>query len=369
MTTPRGIERSDSNQNQGAEFAIENLKRFKERFDPALNVFLQNAIADARSLRPELAQIMDVGANFALEGGKRLRPAFLYFGYKAGGGMNDGSAIIASTSVELIHTGALVHDDIIDHSDLRRGNPTVHISFNQMFGQSGMGEGLAILTGDTIAALASKALSSFPDKNGVEKARGYFDEMCLEINMGQYLDLLGNTLEGVDPDLIMKVMEYKTARYTIQKPLLIGASLAGAKQELLDGLSNYAIPLGIAFQLQDDILGMFGNEKKVGKPVDSDLKEGKKTLLVFYTTQRLEQKGAVGDLARFKKILGNPDLTNDDYLWVQNLIIDTGALESCRKLAGELIDKSKQGLKGININPEAKEYLLGIAEYMLAREY
>jgi len=312
---------------------------------------------------------MKVGANFALEGGKRLRPSFFYFGYKAGGGMDENSAILASASVELIHTGALVHDDIIDHSDLRRGNPTVHMSFNQLFEQEGMGEGMAILTGDTIAALASRALSSFPDKEKVEKARKYFDEMCLEINMGQYLDLLGNIKSGVDMDLIMKVMEYKTARYTIQKPLLIGASLAGASSEVLQGLSDYAIPLGIAFQMQDDVLGMFGDEAKVGKPVDSDLKEGKKTLLVLYTVQKLEERGMIDDLTKFKKILGNPDLSKQDYIWVQDLMISLGSLENCREVASGLIHKAKLSLDGIKINPDAKEYLLGIADYMLNREY
>jgi len=202
-----------------------------------------------------------------LRGGKRLRPAFVYYGYKAFGGTDEEGIIRAAISVELVHAGALVHDDIMDNSDLRRGKPTVHRVFGDRFASSEIGRSVGIVAGDTILALSGKALSSInvPSER-LAIARKFLDKMCGEINIGQYLDVLGNLLPEVDEDWIMKVLEYKTARYTVEKPILIGAVLAGADLPFLSKLSEFGISVGIAFQIQDDILGMYGDEKKVGKP-------------------------------------------------------------------------------------------------------
>lgn len=343
------------------EFALQQLSEFKKKFDPVLEGFLDNELEAAANIRSELIDVLKVGKEFVLNGGKRLRPAFLYFGYRAAGGQDEISILRSGCSVELIHAGALIHDDIIDNSDLRRGNPTVH---------KVLGNPLAILTGDTIAALAGKALNSFPAPDDrLRFAKQYFDQMCIEINFGQYLDVLAGSSDQVDVDWVMKIMRYKTAGYTVEKPLLIGAALGGASREVLEQLSRYALPLGTAFQLQDDILGMFGNAEKVGKPVDSDLKEGKKTVLIIKTREKLLQMGRSDDLRRLDSISGKPDLTSDDYLWVQSLIIESGSLEYCRDLAKALITSSKESLEGVNIDLDPKQYLLGIAEYMLAREY
>ena len=352
-----------------AEKAVSQLSNFKKRFDLALLEFFAQEIEQARTLRPELANFLRVGAEFAAQGGKRLRPAFLFCGYKAAGGMDDEAAIHSSISVELVDAGALIHDDIMDHSDLRRGKATVHKVLASQLGDEQVGNSVAIIAGDTIFALAGKSLSQFPDSGKVVSARQLLDEMCLEINFGQCLDVLGNKMDTLERDWIMKVMEFKTAGYTVEKPLLIGALLGGASPELLDSLSKYGKPLGIAFQIQDDILGMFGDEEKVGKPIDSDLKESKKTLLVLETIEKLNQEGRVEELERFRGVLGNPDLIQDDYRWVQNLMVETGALASSRDLAVTLISKAKTAIEDVQMEQESKDYLLGIADFMLQREY
>ncbi len=352
-----------------AERAVARLSDFKKRFDPILFEFFAQEIEQAYSLRPELVDFLKVGAEFAAQGGKRLRPAFLFYGYKAAGGIEEEAVIRSSISVELVHTGALIHDDIMDHSELRRGKATVHKVLASKLGDEQVGGSVAIITGDTIFALAGKALFQFQNSERIVPARQLLDEMCLEINLGQCLDVLGNQMRTLDRDWIMKVMEFKTARYTVEKPLLIGAKLGGATPEIFQALSRYGIPLGIAFQIQDDILGMFGDEEKVGKPVDSDLKEGKKTLLVLRTFEKLTQDERVGDIERFRNILGNSGLTKADYRWVQDLMAETGVLVYSRELAGALISQAKAAIAGVQMENESKEYLLGIADFMLQREY
>jgi len=355
MTVPQDIERK-ATERSNIEFALSQLSDFKRTFDPVLVSFFKEEFSKiGGDIRQEATDLLKEGYEFVLSGGKRLRPAFMYFGYVASGGEPNDSIIKASLSVELFHSGALILDDIIDHSDLRRGRPTVHKVIAENIGDEDLGEGVAIIAGNTLIALAGKSLSSFPaDNETMRAARELYDQMGMEINYGQYLDMIGNVTGDVDIDWIMKVMEYKTARYTIEKPLLIGASLAGASKEVL--------------QLHDDILGMFGDEEKVGKPVDSDLKEGKKTLLILETIQRLGISGRVDDIARINSILGNHDLSDQDYKWVQNIIVETDTLNYCREIAEQLIVKSKQSLENVSINPEAKKYLLGIADYMLTRE-
>lgn len=354
-----------------AEWAVDQLTSFKGRFDQVLRNFLDNKIAEAGDIRPELGRMLEVCSDFVIGGGKRLRPAFVYFGWKAAGGTgNEDTILRAAIPMELVHAGALVHDDVMDNSDLRRGKPTVHKIFEREMGGEEVGRSLAIVAGDMILALADEAMSAYPNFEGrYKEARECFDRMCEEINYGQHLDVLGNLLPEVSEEWIMQVMRYKTAGYTVEKPLLVGAILGGASNEAIRSLSEYGIKLGIAFQIKDDLLGMFGSEKKVGKPVDSDLKEGKKTLLVSKTFERLSVEGRREELEKFKSILGDHKLTEDDYKWCQNLMRETGAMDYCQQLVKRLTEEATAVLKEVGINDEARKFLLGISEFLVAREY
>lgn len=353
-----------------ASWAEEQLNHFRNRFDPVLGEFLTNETEVAMAIRPELAELLKVSADFIMAGGKRLRPAFTYFGYKAVGGQDDEAILKAAIPMELVHAGALVHDDVMDNSDVRRGNPTVHRVFEKNLGSAATGTATAIVAGDQILALADRAFSEYPyfDER-FRDARRTFDQMCVEINYGQYLDVIGNLMGLVDDDWAMKVMRFKTAGYTVEKPLVIGALLAGANGQQREVLSGYGLPLGIAFQIRDDILGMFGNEAEVKKPVDSDLKEGKKTLLVIHAAGELERQNRWEDRKRFFEILGNQKLTKEDYNWCQELMTETGALKYCEKQVGILTEQAKQSLLAGDFDPQAKRYLLGIADYLVARRH
>jgi len=354
-----------------AEWALAQLGSFKARFDPVLKRFLDDKSQEASEIRPELAKLIELCAKFVVEGGKRLRPAFMYYGFKLVADEGDTDDVLkAAIPFELVHAGALVHDDIMDNSDLRRGKPTVHRVFEKDFGSADVGRALAIVAGDMILALADNAVTAYSDFGGrYKQARPYFDLMCREINYGQHLDVVGNLMGVVDEDWIMKVMRYKTAGYTVEKPLMVGATLGGATTETVASISKYGIKLGIAFQIKDDILGMFGDEAKVGKPVDSDLKEGKKTLLVSTTLRRLMDAGRQSEVSKLKSILGNPKLTGEDYVWCQELMRDTGVVDYCQLKVEELTYQARQALEDTRFDNEATRYLLGISDFLVAREY
>jgi len=354
------IDAKDGIQETDAEWAVDELASFKGRFDQVLKNFLDKKITEASEIRPELGRMLEVCSDFVIEGGKRLRPSFVYFGWKAAGGSGNEDAILqAAIPMELVHAGALVHDDVMDNSDLRRNKPTVHKVFER-----------EIVAGDMMLALADEAMSAYPSFDGrYKEARECFDKMCEEINYGQHLDVVGNLLPEVSEEWIMQVMRYKTAGYTVEKPLLVGAILGGASDEVIKGLSEYGIKLGIAFQIKDDILGMFGSEKKVGKPVNSDLKEGKKTLLVSKTFERLLIDGRQENLERFKSVLGDHNLTEGDYKWCQNLMRETGAMDYCQQLVVKLTEEAAAALENVEIDGEARRFLLGISEFLVAREY
>ena len=353
------------------EWAIAQLGLFKGRFDGVLNRFLQDKVEEAGKIRPELARMLEVCTEFVMAGGKRLRPAFVYYGWKAVNGVGDEDVILkAAVPLELVHAGALVHDDVMDNSDLRRGRPTVHKVFEKEMGNAEVGRSLAIVAGDMVLALADEAFSAYPDFGGnFKNARMCFDEMCKEINYGQHLDVVANLLPSIGEDWIMKVMRYKTAGYTVEKPLLIGAILGGSSPGLLSRISEFGVNLGVAFQIKDDLLGMFGNQEKVGKPVDSDLKEGKKTLLTAKTLERLWNEGRQTETTKFQAILGNPNLTPDEYHWCQELMRETGAVDYCQDRVEELTEAAVKSLSQADINDEAKRYLVGISTFLVAREY
>lgn len=348
-----------------SEFALKQLGRFKTKFDVFVHEILSKEIKNAVKINPELGKMLKVGVDFVIDGGKRLRPAFVYFGYKAVKKIRDERFILrASIPIELVHASALIHDDIIDNSDTRRGKSTVHKIFSERFRNDKKGESLAIILGDMLFSLADEIFSV-----KTETAKTSFNELRKEVNYGQHLDIVGDSLDVVNDKWIMQVMRYKTAGYTVEKPLIIGAALAGASEKTIKALSKYGINLGLAFQVQDDILGMFGDEKKVGKPVDSDLKEGKKTLLIWKTLDNLSRKKRQIDIKKFKSILGNQNLTKSDYLWCQKLMREMGAVEYCDNQVKNLTRTAKKALQEIKIDPEAKRYLVGIADYLVNRNY
>src|SRR3954470_13475381 len=262
--------------------------------------------------------------DLVLAGGKRLRPAFCHWGFVGAGGHADDPLVVdAGAALELLHTFALVHDDIMDDSRTRRGMETVHAAFEDRHAASGwggearrFGEGVAILVGDLAFVYADILLADAP-----RAAVQVFGERRLEVNIGQYLDLLGTARRDATPELAERICQYKSGKYTIERPLHLGAALAGRLDELEGWYTRYGMPLGEAFQLRDDLLGVFGDSSVTGKPVGDDLREGKPTALFALARQRA--RGA--DAALLESRFGAADLGSDDVAAIQRVLTETGA--------------------------------------------
>ncbi|MBD3310358.1 polyprenyl synthetase family protein [Candidatus Woesearchaeota archaeon] len=348
------------------------LQEYKKKIDSALETYLESRAKSAVS--PETRQMIELIKDFNLRGGKRIRPVLCIFGYRCFrecSGDDEKALIRASLAVEMMESFLLIHDDVMDQDMLRRGGPTVHKTYAELASaydtdRQRFGESMAIIAGDICASLGNDLLagSSFGAEKKIKVLR-LFNDVIVRTCFGQVHDLLSEIREETTEKDIENIHELKTAAYTLEAPLQIGAILAGANEKDLRMLSRFAVPVGKAFQLQDDILGMFGSEQKTGKPVGSDLKEGKRTLLVLKAMEKADniQK------QKLQVCLGNPDIEEKDIREVQQAIRDTGSLDYSRKLAKSLIRKGKAALEESGIRQEAKEFLLSVADYMAEREF
>lgn len=306
---------------------------------------------------------------------KRLRGSFVYFGYQLFSKDNLDSVLKASTCIELIHTALLMHDDIMDQDTKRRGLPTTHeyykiyhSSNKYRFNPNHYGISMAINAGD-IALLAGHQIlidSDFENSRKIEAANRLLRGI-INTGFGQAYDIELEAMGNASNQDILDLHLAKTAIYTYENPLHIGAILAGAGKSDLELLSKYAIPGGIAFQIQDDILGLFGNEEKTGKPANSDLKQGKITLLI---TQALKN-GSPAQIKKLKQIWGNKNLIETDANKARKIVIDTGSLDYSKKVSIKWAKKAQSAIPEMRKrkwNKEAVDYLDGIAQYMVERE-
>lgn len=264
-------------------------------------------------------------------GGKRLRPAFAYWGYLAGGGTDSDAIVKACAALEFLQACALIHDDVMDNSDTRRGAPAVHKQFENMHSVNKwhsdaerFGAGAAILIGDLALSWADELIfKSGLTAPQVERAYDVYHEMRTELMAGQYLDLLEQVRGEITVERSEIVMRYKSAKYTIERPLLMGAAIAGANREITASLSAYGLALGEAFQLRDDVLGVFGDSKTTGKPSGDDLREGKQTMLIAVARELANPE----QLELIEAALGRQNLTNEEVTKVQQALAACGAAE------------------------------------------
>jgi len=353
--------------------ALQELELYKEIVNHQLNIFFKDRLREVQDIDPYASYMMDLLREYTLRGGKRIRAALMYYSYKLFSRQNTDEAIKGSIAFELIQSYLLIHDDIIDQDFLRRGKSTMHKMYEEAhlksFGEEGsehFGISMAIVAGDIANHLANLLILNLnmPIERKI-KAAAELNRVVHRVLYGEALDVLSQTKKKISESDVMKIHTLKTASYTFEGPLLAGAILAGADKSSLKILSDYAIPLGQAFQLQDDILGVFGDEKKLGKPIGSDLREGKKTLLIIKALHEADK--------REKKIImaamGNPNITTEQIEDVRAVMITTGSLDYSRNLAKKLIRKAKKSLEKLKGDKEAKDFIEGIADYMFEREY
>ncbi|MGI5168718.1 polyprenyl synthetase family protein [Spirillospora sp. CA-253888] len=348
--------------------------RIRKEIDEALLAFVDRQRPGLLAVGEDLAPMLSA-LTALLSGGKRLRPAFCYWGWRAAGGEEaHGTAegiVNAAASLELLQASALIHDDVMDSSDTRRGQPSVHRRFEALARESGwpgaaatFGEGAAILLGDLCLAWSAEMYEdSGLDAARLRRGRPVYDLMRTEVMCGQYLDLLEGARGGGTVEAALRVVEYKSAKYTIERPLQLGAALAGGTPEIDAALTGYGLPLGIAFQLRDDVLGVFGDPAETGKPAGDDLREGKRTVLVALT---LARTGAA-EAAELERRLGDPELDAAGVAELRSIIEGSGGLAACEAMIDEYAERADTALAAAPITAEARDALAGLAVAATAR--
>ena len=348
--------------------APQSLRWIAARVDARIDTLLRTEVRRWEELDPDLAEPFEAIAQLVMAGGKRLRPAFCHWAYVGAGGNADDQVVVdAGAALELLHTFALIHDDVMDGSHRRRGLNTVHRSFEARHvvgdwrGEGRrFGEGVAILVGDLAFVYADLLLAGAP-----RAALDVFTELRLEVNVGQYLDLLGTVRGEVTVEQARRICQYKSGRYTIERPLHLGAALAGCLDELGPALSAFGRPLGEAFQLRDDLLGAFGDTVLTGKPVGEDLREGKPTALYAFALASAD--GAAAKLLADR--YGASNLTADEVVELQGILEGTGARRQVECTIGRRVEEALAALDGARLAGEAGDRLVELAHFVAGRDH
>ncbi|MFJ9895953.1 polyprenyl synthetase family protein [Streptomyces sp. NPDC091280] len=333
------------------------------RVDQVLKDFLdaKARAAATRELPPEVTSLL---RNFVLNGGKRIRPMLCAVGWYAAGGRNEPPPYViqAAASLEMFHSFALIHDDVMDAAHSRRGAPTVHRALSERYAHRHdahrFGEHGAILLGDLAHAWSDELLygADVPPARA-DAVRAVADAMRWEVMFGQYLDLVASGPPGADADAPLRIARYKTARYTVERPLHLGAALGGASQELMTSLSEYALPIGEAFQLRDDILGTYGDPRTTGKPCLDDLRDGKCTLLVAFAMRDADEE----QRRLLRTAIGSPALGEEDAARVRQVFDATGARAAVERLIRTRQEEACHALTRAALPPAADAALREIA--------
>ena len=319
------------------------------------------------ALQSDLATIFQHIESLVLGGGKRLRPQFAHWGWVAAGGdpMSEQSPRLGA-GIELLHVAALFHDDVIDDAATRRGTTATHRALaeqhhtQQWSGESRRhGEGSAILIGDFTYVLSDSLMDHLSPA-----ARHIWHDLRMEMNIGQYLDVLGSSRRTRDVHEAELICRMKSAKYTVERPLHLGAVAADANrgQSLMPMMSAYGLAVGDAFQMRDDILGAFGDSEITGKPVGGDFHEGKPTPLLANACAMATSS----DLAVLEKV-GLPGLTNEDISQIQQAVINTGALAVIEQRIASLHDDAVQALDRSQLQGDAYDALVHLADVVTQR--
>ncbi|NYH76741.1 geranylgeranyl diphosphate synthase type I [Actinopolyspora biskrensis] len=327
-----------------------------EQVRQTLADYLRIRVRECGDLDPAVAGAAEELVDFVLRGGKRIRPTFAWWGWRAGGGSALGpeatAMLRAASSLELIQAGALMHDDLIDGSATRRGSPTVHVRFSEFHREHGyageprdFGLAAAVLLGDLALSWADDMLRSAGLASGaLARALGPWQAMRTEVLAGQYLDMLGQARADETPEAALRIDELKAASYTVQRPLEFGAETAGADRATLGVLRRFGADIGVAFQLRDDLLGVFGDPEVTGKPAGDDLREGKRTLLVAEGMLRAKQQSDETALELLETSLGEAELTREGVQRVRDALDRLGAVEAVEKRIGTLTESALSAL-------------------------
>jgi geranylgeranyl diphosphate synthase type I len=347
--------------------AILDRDDLRRRVQEALDAFVADHRPRLEAMAPELADMADAVEEF-LAGGKRLRAGFCFWGHRGAGGEDNEAIVAAAAALELFQACAIIHDDVMDGSETRRGLPAVHRRFAELHDKrgwqgdrDGFGRGAAILLGDLCLAWSDELLSSSWLIH--ESARRVFDDMRGELMGGQYLDLLEQVRGDGSVESALRVARFKSAKYTVVEPLHLGAALADAPQDVFDAYTAYGMPLGEAFQLRDDVLGVFGDPTVTGKPAGDDLREGKRTVLVAMALETATHEQQ--DLVR--RHLGDPALDEAGVDVLREVLVDTGALARVEQLITTRTAEAVEAISQAPVAEQAAQVLRELADAATTR--
>lgn len=330
-----------------------DLDVLRHRVQQEITASIAGALEALAEIGDETAPLVDAISRL-LTGGKGLRAGFLYWGYRAAGGPDSDALVRLAASMEFFQGAALLHDDVMDRSDTRRGRPSAHRAIAALHADRGwsgdadrFGDGAAILAGNLCLTWCDQlyATSGLPAAE-LARGRAMFDRMRTQLMGGQFLDLLESARSWADLDLdarvtaARKVIRYKSAKYTIEQPLLIGALVGGAPADTLTELSNYGLALGEAFQLRDDLLGVYGDPEATGKPAGDDLREGKRTVLIAHALDTADD----ADRATIESHLGRHDLDTAGVDRLRGILTRVGAVDRVEALITDLVDEAHLAL-------------------------
>jgi geranylgeranyl diphosphate synthase, type I len=331
-----------------------------ERVESALAGFLDSRAVSLAEAGAELAPLADAARAFVLDGGKRLRPSFAYWGWRTirPVSADDHGLVTAAASLELLHACALVHDDVMDASETRRGRPAAHAAFAALHRTSGwtgdpdvFGTAAAIVLGDLLMSWADAMFTGAGlAAADARQTRRVWDDMRQLVMAGQYLDVLVQARGDFSAQDALRVAKFKTSKYTVEGPLHLGAAAAGAPPEVFAILSDYGLPLGEAFQLRDDVLGVFGDPGRTGKPAGDDLLEGKRTLLVALAMRHATDAQA----AVLRRGLGDRTMADHQVTHLREVIVSTGALAQVERRIAVRADEARRALRTDAISPDSQ---------------
>lgn len=345
------------------------LAQVRESIEAELAHFLSERTSYLESISSDLRPVAHSLSSFLLDGGKRLRPLFAYSAFVGAGGVIDKNIIRAISSLELLQACALIHDDLMDGSDTRRGKPSIHRHFETIHHSEQMegfaeryGMAAAVLLGDLALVLSDQMLNSAGlDSAQMHSVLPVHDEMRVELMAGQFLDIHEQTQKNTSVERSLTIARYKSGKYTIERPLHIGSSLAitdtKSRKSIDDAFSAYGLPLGEAFQLRDDLLGVFGDPSVTGKPAGDDLREGKRTVLVAMTLENSSPSAT----AHFMDTFGSSELSVTDVETLREIITDSGARSRVEELIDSRTSSALEALGHGGINPIGQALLTELA--------
>lgn len=338
----------------------------RQRIEAALASSIEQFRVALGHTARETGDLVTVAANINAAGGKRIRAQLFYWGWRAAGQPDCNEIIDLAVLMEILHLFALVHDDVLDRSDTRRGVPTAHRQLSRLHRERGwrgdadhFGLSSSILLGDALLVWADMVIdSSDLLRNRMSRFRRAYDEMRLELVSGEYLDVLADRTGGVSTASALRLARLKSGNYSIGHPLRLGAIAGGADEGTLLGFARFGGWLGEAFQIHDDILGMFGRPSSTGKPVGDDLRQGKRTTLTVSAMDRATPAAA----RRLLELAGTPDLSEDEVDEARQIIRNCGALDAVRDLLADRTERALRALAEIPIDERFKEPLRELVE-------